>query len=54
MEDKELAAALRERLKQHRYQSQSGRGMRGLMGHHIEALVADLTPFIQGLLQEKS
>ena len=38
---------LRELLKNHRYNSSMGLGMRGLMQHHIDALVRDLLPFIE-------
>lgn len=38
---------LRSILKYHRYTSNRGLGQRGLMHHHIDALVKDLLPFIE-------
>jgi hypothetical protein len=42
-----MEARLRVLLEQFTYQSHSGRGKRGLMKHHIDALVEDLVPFIR-------
>ena len=37
---------LRALLEEFTYQSESGRGQRGLMKHHIDALMLDLVPFV--------
>jgi hypothetical protein len=42
----DLETDLRRVLEAHRYKSKTGQGMRGLMPHHIDALVGDLLPFI--------
>lgn len=44
-----LEARLRQVLRDHRYESLMG-GTRGLMDHHIDALVDTLLPFIQSEL----
>lgn len=46
-----LEMELRRRLEAHRYESSTGRGMRGLMPHHVDALVADLLPFIENQIR---
>ncbi len=47
-----LRKGLRKRLEAHRYMSIAGRGKRGLMPHHVDALVEDLAPFIEELMIE--
>jgi hypothetical protein len=47
-----LANQIEELLVNFRYQSSSGRGERGLMPHHIEALKQYLIPFIQPLYEK--
>lgn len=48
----DLEKRLRQVLQGLRYESSIGRGTRGVMEHHVDALVEDLLPFIQEILDD--
>ena len=52
LDRKLLEMELRRRLEQFRYESSTGSGQRGLMAHHIDALIRDLLPFIESKLRK--